>query len=742
MKSNNYTKMYIRSNNKSKTNLSEKPRNSAIRWVKKRNFDFIKEKIMEKLEIREETNNSDKNIISHSKSKSMANALALKKLILNKASMNKEYILYILEKNPKNRKENEIKDVSEFLSKNYSYFQNLKKNESQLIVEKLAKVSRIKVFYPGETIIKFGDIGEKFYVVIEGFVQVYKPIFEEKKISPNDFIKYMKDIKFREKDENKYLRIKNYNKKRNFDIDEYEKIYPDMNFMKKKRDLFVEKLQSMGIYGEGFSFGEISLMTNAKRNATIKCSNENNNKHAILLFIEKDSYDKALKEYQEKKLTKDIEIFIKAYPFFINFTRENMISVFNCMNKISLEKGDYLFHQNDEDTNLYFIENGKFEVFTHISLNWINKFMEYIVNLRDNVLGHLYTKKPKKLADLFRIINTIQKFKLKSPMIFEEIDLWEKIDSRINSNNLIGLKYDEEKINDNKNIYKIKIQNIDKPELLGIENSFEFKNKFYSVKCISENAEVKYIKVVDLVKILFNLKLKELIHLFNFVLEKKNIFAKQIISSMKTIEYKIITNLEMKYEHFLNSRRKIMKEEEKNENKEYNNNKTLSVIKIKGYKSGINDILDEETDILKKKPTEIIKSYLFSKKETSKSEINLNKKLELIDFIYSNKTKKIKSEKDIFKNNKENILILKKLMKNGNNSIKNMKKLIKTKSNISGFILNKSISDLSLFKPTSLNNNKNDFSFNNSVNDNKLTNSFLINTNYLFNSFSLLFSDI
>ena len=256
MKSNNYTKMYIRSNNKSKTNLSEKPRNSAIRWVKKRNFDFIKEKIMEKLEIREETNNSDKNIISHSKSKSMANALALKKLILNKASMNKEYILYILEKNPKNRKENEIKDVSEFLSKNYSYFQNLKKNESQLIVEKLAKVSRIKVFYPGETIIKFGDIGEKFYVVIEGFVQVYKPIFEEKKISPNDFIKYMKDIKFREKDENKYLRIKNYNKKRNFDIDEYEKIYPDMNFMKKKEIYSWKNYKAWVFMEKGFLLGK------------------------------------------------------------------------------------------------------------------------------------------------------------------------------------------------------------------------------------------------------------------------------------------------------------------------------------------------------------------------------------------------------------------------------------------------------------------------------------------------------
>ena len=724
---------FFRINNKSKTNINEKARNSVILGLKKGNFDVIKEKIKEQNESKDDNNNPYKNNSKNKTRRSIANARPLKKLILSNASLNKEYILNILEKNPKNRKENEIKNVADFLSTNYTYFQNLKKSDSQLMVEKLAKLSKIKIFYPGETIIKFGDIGDKFYVVIEGFVQVYKPIFEEKKMTPNDFIKYMNDIKFREKDENKYLRIKDYNKTRNFDISEYEKMDSEMNFMKIKREFFVENLQSMGIYGEGFSFGEISLMTNAKRNATIKCSDENNNKHAILLSIGKESYDKAFKEYQEKKLAKDIESFIKAYPFFKDFTRENMIAVFNCITKINLEKGDYLFHQNDPDTNLYFVVSGKLEVYSHISLNWINQFMEYIINMRDNVLGHLYVKRPKKLADTISIINTIQKLKLKSPMIFKEVDLWEKIDRRVNENNLIGLKYDEEKINDYKNIYKIKIQNVEKPELLGIESSFEFKNKFYTARCISENAEIKYIKIVDLVKIISNLRLRELNYLIDFVLEKKNIFAKQIISSMKTIEYKIISNLEMKYEHFLKFGGKNMKEEEKNEDKEYNNNKTLSVIKVKGYKSGINDILDDETNLLEKKPTDIIKSYLFRHKEPSRSAIKLTKKQELIDFVFSNKTKKIKREKDIFKNNKENLLILKKLMRNNNDGIKHLKKFTITKSNISGFLLNNSISNISFYKPVSINNsNKNDFSISNSLNDNKFTNSFLINSNYIY----------
>ena len=733
--------LFNNKNNQPKLKLKISSRKSVLLPFRKKNVNILDENIKEQNENTENENNNNneendkKSDRKKRKIKSLINESKLSlKNILNNESNNKEYIYTILEKNPKNRKEKDIINVADYLSKNYQYFQNIK-GDSKLKVENLAKIARIKICYPGESIIRYGEIGDKFYVVMEGKIQIYKPMYEGVQMTPNEFIKYMNNIQLIEKDEDKYSRLKEFNKNKNFDLDKYMNYAPNTNVMNTKRDVFIEKLELMGSYGEGFSFGELSLIRNEKRNATIKCSNEDNNKYTVLLSIGKESYNRALKEYQEKKLLKDIENFIKTYPFCKNFTKENMISLFNCLNKINLEKGEYLFHQNDEDTNLYFITNGKFEVYTEISLNWLNKFMEYTINIKDNILGHLYMQRPKKYSDVADIIKIIKQKKMKSPMIFHELDLWEKVQKKINENNLMGLKFDEEKVNDDKNVYKIKVQYIDKPELLGIENSFEFKNKFYTVKCLEDNGEIKYIKINDFLKIIMNMKLKDFNYLIDIVLEKKNIFAKQIINSMKTIEYKIISNLEMKYELLLNSNNKFPKEVEKNGNEE-DNNKICSLIKFKGYKSGLSDILDEDTNILDKKPSDIIKSFLYKHKEPSKNAIKLNKKRELIDFVFSNKTKKIKNEKDIYKNNEENLFKLKTIMKNNNNCSSNIKKFNSTQSNISDFLLsNNSINNISAIKSNSnCNSIKNDNSiFNNSsTHEQKFQNSFLINSYFIY----------
>ena len=733
--------LFNNKNNQPKLKLKISSRKSVLLPFRKKNVNILNENIKEQNENTENENNNNneendkKSDRKKRKIKSLINENKLSlKNILNNESNNKEYIYTILEKNPKNRKEKDIINVADYLSKNYQYFQNIK-GDSKLKVENLAKIARIKICYPGESIIRYGEIGDKFYVVMEGKIQIYKPMYEGVQLTPIEFIKYMNNIQLIEKDEDKYSRLKEFNKNKNFDLDKYMNYAPNTNVMNTKRDVFIEKLELMGSYGEGFSFGELSLIRNEKRNATIKCSNEDNNKYTVLLSIGKESYNRALKEYQEKKLLKDIENFIKTYPFCKNFTKENMISLFNCLNKINLEKGEYLFHQNDEDTNLYFITNGKFEVYTEISLNWLNKFMEYTINIKDNILGHLYMQRPKKYSDVTDIIKIIKQKKMKSPMIFHELDLWEKVQKKINENNLMGLKFDEEKVNDDKNVYKIKVQYIDKPELLGIENSFEFKNKFYTVKCLEDNGEIKYIKINDFLKIIMNMKLKDFNYLIDIVLEKKNIFAKQIINSMKTIEYKIISNLEMKYELLLNSNNKFPKEVEKNGNEE-DNNKICSLIKFKGYKSGLSDILDEDTNILDKKPSDIIKSFLYKHKEPSKNAIKLNKKRELIDFVFSNKTKKIKNEKDIYKNNEENLFKLKTIMKNNNNCSSNIKKFNSTQSNISDFLLsNNSINNISAIKSNSnCNSIKNDNSiFNNSsTHEQKFQNSFLINSYFIY----------
>ena len=736
-------KIHLLSNktiNQPKLKLGNYSRRSIPLTFKKKNFYVFEENIEELNENIEKENNNNieesnkKFNRKNRKIKSIIddNNLSLKN-ILNIESINKEHVFTILEKNPKNRKEKDIKDIADYLSKNYEYFRNLK-TDVQLKVENLAKIARIKIYYPGETIIRYGEISDKFYFVLKGKVQIYKPMYEGTHMTLGDFIRYMNNIKLIEKDEDKYSRLKEYNKSKNFDLDKFVNNASHTNLMNTKQELFIEKLENMGSFEEGFSFGELSFIKDEKNNSTIKCSNEENNKYTILLSIGKESYNRELKEYKEIKLLKDKENFIKTYPFCKNFTKEKMNSLFNHLNTIHLDKGEYLFHQNDADTNLYFIINGKFEVYTEISLNWLNKFMEYTINIKDNILGHIYIQRPKKFVEVLNIMKIIKQKKMKSPMIFHELDLWEKVQKKVNENNLMGLKFDEEKVNDDKNVYKIKIQYIDKPELLGIENSFEFKNKFYTVKCLEDNVEIKYIKMDDFLETIMNMKLKELNYLIDIVLEKKNIFAKQIINSMKTIEYKIISNLEMKYEQLLNSNKKIPKELEKNENEEDNNNKICSFIKFKGYKSGLSDILDEDTNVLDKKPSDIIKSYLYKHKEPSKNAIKLNKKRELIDFVFSNKTKKIKSEKDVYKNNEENLSILNQIMKKNNNSSVNIKKFISTQSNIGDFLASNNSINQSGIKSISNSNNKNDNSVynNSSSQEQKFQNSFLINSYFIY----------
>ena len=616
---------------------------------------------------------------------------SLFKKIMKKSNINKEYIFAFLNKNTSYRKANEIISVAEYLSKNYNYFTNLKTNESQLKVEQLAKIARLEVFSSGSNIINFGEMGDKFYIVLQGYVEVYKPFFESISATPNEFISLLRKIKNEEKNLKKYLRIKAYNKERNFDITEYENISPNMNFMNKKGEFFVEKLELLGKYGEGFSFGEMALIKNCQRNATIK-SVGGPNENTILLSIDKESYNQAIKEYQEKKMSKDVKTFLNTYTFINIFNKEKILQLFNYMNRITLDKGDFLFHQNDIDNNLYFIINGVFNLSIDICFPWVNDYIDYITNMKDNIIGYILVQKPNKFSSLFGTMNKIKEKNKKSPMIYDKYYLWEKIEIKKNENNLIGIKFDEEKINNNKSVYKINIKKIEHPVLLGLEDSFEFKNKFYSIQCISEKAEVKSIKIIDFIKIIYDSKDEDLSYFLDVILKTKELFKNQVINAIKNLGNKILNDLEFKYENYLNSGSGENSNKEKsNYNDNDNNNKIVSVIKMKGYKNNIQDILDGSIDFLIKDEDTKFKALKNRKGYDIEELIELGQK----------KNYNFSKKKYMNKNNGDNSLLLLKNILKSNKVNKNIKKYKKKELNLSSFVLNRSSSNPSLFKSRS-----------------------------------------
>ena len=126
----------------------------------------------------------------------------------------------------------------------------------------------------------------------------------------------------------------------------------------------------MGEYSEGFSFGDIALIKKTPRNATIKAKEK-----CILLTINNDEYNRAILDYQKKKLNKDIDYFIKTYSFFRNFDSDKIVKLFNCFNKIELFRGDFLYKQNDEANSIYVLNNGSFVAYSCISFPWINDYI-------------------------------------------------------------------------------------------------------------------------------------------------------------------------------------------------------------------------------------------------------------------------------------------------------------------------------------------------------------------------------
>ena len=527
----------------------------------------------------------------------------------------KSLVFEILSKDSYKRNSQELLIVGDYLSKHYKYFINLKENDSQLKVDKLAKICKLEKFKPGDIIILYGDIGDKFYIVLEGLVEVFIPEYYEQEMTPYEFLKIMDKIK--KVDFIKYERIKKKNSGITFNTMDLDKVDSNTNFMKSKFNFYLENEDKKGEYGEGFSFGEIALIKKTTRNATVRAA-----ENTICLSISKNEYNEAMKEIESKKLVKEIDSFKQQYQFFNCINNERVIKIFNCFSRKVLFKGEYLFHQNDLNDYIYLVLRGNFEVYSYISYSWLNEYYDYIDDSLGNILFYMISNSGLKYNEFQEIIKNIKNNITPSPMegldhiLNNDIEMTNKKNSK---DNLYFIKNDEEQINNNKNIFRIDLNKVDYTDIFGLEDCFDFKRKFYSVKCISDSAELKCIKITDLLRIIWNLKNKDYYYFLKIIMNKKNILKNKIVNSAKNLEKKILFGLDIRYENLINYNENSYSKKgntpndlclkEKIENNFFAKNKNnpkkekeidrvVSAIKIKGYKMSIQDILDKKVNIL------------------------------------------------------------------------------------------------------------------------------------------------
>ena len=67
---------------------------------------------------------------------------------------------------------------------------------------------------------------------------------------------------------------------------------------------------------------------------------------------------------------------------------------------------------------------------------------------------------------------------------------WKKCNQKANEGNLIGIKYEEDKLNNSNNVYSLNLKIVNSCDMLGLEDVLECKKRLFTAKWISDHAEL------------------------------------------------------------------------------------------------------------------------------------------------------------------------------------------------------------------------------------------------------------
>ena len=527
----------------------------------------------------------------------------------------KDKVIELLQKTKNIRNPRDIKIISDYLAKNFEYFQKIKKTNPQKL-DKLCKVVNLERYTKGDPIIQYGEIGEKFFIVFSGSVQVYKPNYIEKVLPLGEFCSYM----FQLKKENllKYNRILNKNQYLNLDMSILEGLESETFYMRRKLKFLIEELELLGEFKDGFAFGEIALIKKTKRNATI-ISNDN----SYLLSIIKSDYNKMIRELEVKRLEKEINQFTIDFPLFQNLGEYTIIEFLNCFNHIKVRNGDIVINQNDNDDNIYFIKNGIFQMYSLVSFSWVNQFLSYIIDSKQNLINLMEVYKLKQDNDIIEMIDIEKKCVISSPFKNAEFQPRLLISNK-EKDSPIDIKKDEEELCNPHKLYHINVKVIDYKDIIGFEDTLELKNKFYCLKCISTNGELNKIHLVDFIRIIQKLNDQNLRNLLKkTIITKKEIFFQSFKNSLSREAFKLQDDFQSRYEYIVQNGNNNLHEKISDEK--------VVCMKISGWTKNIDDILDQDIYLTRGKKR--IENPTFTK--IKEQFIRGNKKGKLVSLIKS-----------------------------------------------------------------------------------------------------------
>ena len=173
-----------------------------------------------------------------------------------------------------------------------SFFSEMISNQEGEKHEECCKAMGYKLASPGEVIVQEGTMGQTFYVILKGTVGIYKEPVELPGENSSSLAELENNFKLTKKPSNIFLKSPTVTLQ-NMKLKSKETLDAPNSFN-------VESLNKIKVLKAGEAFGELSLMENKPRAASVICEQE-----CHLAILEKQYFDKILSNFVE-----DFQIYI------------------------------------------------------------------------------------------------------------------------------------------------------------------------------------------------------------------------------------------------------------------------------------------------------------------------------------------------------------------------------------------------------------------------------------------------
>ena len=261
-------------------------------------------------------------------------------------------------------------------TKNTKFLQKItEERSSDRIHWECCRAMTLEVYQKGECVINFGEVGDKFYIIIKGKVSITIPSKTKKKnltLSDCRLTSLVKQKSFVAGSNEPAITRKN--------------TQVDINFLEKIGE--IEEYSEIKVLSDGDSFGELALLSDTPRSATVRCKETS----CFAVLSQKD-YKKILRGDAVKSIRERVD-FLRKLQIFEELSENNLRQLAYMLSEKSFRKQQVLYSENSSVDNIYFIKSGEFSMKVKTQLAH-SKFID-----PSSLLKLKLMKNPKKMVSL------------------------------------------------------------------------------------------------------------------------------------------------------------------------------------------------------------------------------------------------------------------------------------------------------------------------------------------------------